>query len=246
MADALAATDGEFRLDPRGHRRSVRLLDPGAEVTETALVARQFDDPQQQRIASDLGIWVFLASEMLFFGALFAVYAFTRYRYPEAFAAASRLTDVALGSVNTGVLLTSSLTMALGVRAAKLGRRKALVGWLCATAALGLVFLAIKGGEYYLDYTQHLVPGLNFQYAGGGAGGRQVELFFYLYFFTTGVHALHLIVGIGIVATIAVMAWRGAFTPEYFTPIEVGGLYWHLVDVVWIFLYPLLYLVSRA
>jgi cytochrome c oxidase subunit 3 len=213
-------------------------------VPEAALVARQFDDPQQQRIASDLGIWIFLASEMLFFGALFATYAFTRFRYPEAFAAASRLTDVALGSVNTCVLLTSSLTMALGVRAAKLGDRKVLIGWLCATAALGLVFLAIKGSEYYLDYTQHLVPGLNF--AHGGADARQVELFFYLYFFTTGVHALHLIVGIGVVAAIAAMSWRGAFTPDYFTPVEVGGLYWHLVDVVWIFLYPLLYLVSRA
>ena len=213
-------------------------------MTEAAIAARQFDDTQQQRSASDLGIWVFLASEVLFFGALFAAYAFTRFRYPEAFAAASRLTDVALGSVNTGVLLTSSLTMALGVRAAKLGARRALIGWLAATAALGLVFLAIKGGEYYLDYMQHLVPGLNFQYA--GPDSRQVELFFYLYFFTTGVHALHLVVGIGIVATVAAMAWRGAFSPGYFTPVEVGGLYWHLVDIVWIFLYPLLYLVSRA
>jgi cytochrome c oxidase subunit 3 len=216
----------------------------GAAVAEAVLVARQFDDAQQQRIASDLGIWVFLASEMLFFGALFAAYAFLRYRYPDVFAAASRLTDVTLGSVNTGVLLSSSLTMALGVRAAKLGRRGAMIGWLSATAALGLVFLSIKGVEYYLDYTQHLVPGLNFQYA--GAEARQVELFFYLYFFTTGVHALHLIVGIGIVATFAAMASRGAFNPEYFTPVEVGGLYWHLVDIVWIYLYPLLYLVSRA
>ena len=222
----------------------MRTPHPAAAVAEVTLVARHFDDAQQQRIASDLGIWVFLASEMLFFGALFAAYTFLRYRYPEAFAAGSRLTDVMLGSVNTGVLLTSSLTMALGVRAAKLGRRKALIRWLCATAALGLVFLAVKGSEYYLDYTQHLVPGLNFAY--DGADARQVELFFYLYFFTTGVHAVHLIVGIGIVATITVMAWRGAFTPDYFTPVEVGGLYWHLVDIVWIFLYPLLYLVSRA
>jgi cytochrome c oxidase subunit 3 len=213
-------------------------------VADAALVAPQFDDAQQQRSASDLGIWVFLASEMLFFGALFAAYAFLRYRYPEAFAAGSRLTNIALGSLNTGVLLTSSLTMALGVRAAKLGHRRALIGWLGATAALGLVFLAIKGGEYYLDYTQHLIPGLNFQYA--GADARHVEIFFYLYFFTTGVHALHLIIGIGVVATIALMASRRAFTPDYFTPVEVAGLYWHLIDIVWIFLYPLLYLVSRA
>ena len=144
----------------------MRTPHPAGAVAEVTLVARQFDDAQQQRIASDLGIWVFLASEMLFFGALFAAYAFLRYRYPEAFAAGSRLTDVTLGSVNTGVLLTSSLTMALGVRAAKLGRRRALVGWLCTTATLGLVFLAIKGSEYYLDYAQHVVPGLNFAYGG--------------------------------------------------------------------------------
>jgi cytochrome c oxidase subunit 3 len=203
-------------------------------LADAAIVARQFDDAQ------------FLASEMLFFGALFAVYAFLRYRYPEAFAAGSRLTDIALGSLNTGVLLTSSLTMALGVRAAKLGHRRALIRWLGATAALGLLFLAIKGAEYHLDYTKHLIPGLNFQYAGAGVDARQVEMFFYLYFFTTGVHAVHLIIGIGVVATIALMASRRAFTPDYFTPVEVAGLYWHLVDIVWIFLYPLLYLVSRA
>lgn len=213
-------------------------------MAESVIVARQFDDAQQQRTASDLGIWVFLASEMLFFGALFAAYVFTRYRYPEAFAAASRLTDVTLGSINTGVLLTSSLTMALGVRAAKLGQRRALLGWLCATMALGLVFLAIKGTEYYLDYAQHLVPALNFAYA--GADAHQVEIFFYLYFFTTGVHALHLIIGIGVVAAMVAMASRRAFSADYFTPVEVTGLYWHLVDIVWIFLYPLLYLVSRA
>jgi cytochrome c oxidase subunit 3 len=215
-------------------------------LADAALVARQFDDAQQQRSASDLGIWVFLASEILFFGALFAAYAFLRYRYPEAFAAASRLTNIALGSLNTGVLLTSSLTMALGVRAAKLGRGRALIGWLGATATLGLVFLAIKGAEYYLDYAEHLIPGVNFQHAAAGADARQVEMFFYLYFFTTGVHALHLIIGIGVVAAITLMASRRAFTPDYFTPVEVAGLYWHLVDIVWIFLYPLLYLVSRA
>ena len=222
----------------------MRTRRPDAAVTEAVVTARQFDDAQQQRIASDLGIWIFLASEMLFFGVLFAAYAFLRYRHPGAFVAGSRLTDVTLGSLNTGVLLTSSLTMALGVRAAKLGRRRALIGLLCATAALGLVFLIIKGSEYYLDYVHHLIPGPDFAYSGADAG--QVELFFYLYFFATGIHALHLIIGICVVAILAVMASRRSFTPEYFTPVEVGGLYWHLVDVIWIFLYPLLYLVSRA
>ncbi|MGI9024578.1 MAG: cytochrome c oxidase subunit 3 family protein [Burkholderiaceae bacterium] len=213
-------------------------------MTDAVIVAQQFDDAEQQRTASDLGIWVFLASEILFFGVLFAAYTFTRLRYPEAFAAGSRLTNVTLGSINTGVLLTSSLTMALAVRSAKSGARKLTVRFLYATMALGLIFLAIKGAEYYLDYTEHLVPGFNFAYSGPHAA--QVELFFYLYFFTTGVHSLHMIIGICVVAVIATMASRGAFSPGYFTPVEVSGLYWHLVDIVWIFLYPLLYLVSRT
>jgi cytochrome c oxidase subunit III len=208
------------------------------------IVARQFHDAGQQRTASDLGIWVFLATEVLFFGALFAAYTASRVHDPEAFAIASRLTDVTLGSINTGVLLTSSLTMALAVRSAKLGLSRASIGFMCATIALGIVFLAIKGTEYYLDYTGHLVPALDFSRAGPHAGG--VERFFYLYFFMTGVHSLHMIIGITAVSVLVVMAWRRHFTPDYFTPVELGGLYWHLVDVVWIFLYPLLYLVSRT
>ena len=213
-------------------------------MTDGGIVARQFDDAEQQRTAADLGIWIFLATEILFFGALFAAYTITRIRYPEAFAVASRLTNVALGSVNTGVLLTSSLTMALGVRAAKLGARKASIGFMGATVALGVVFLVIKGTEYYLDYAGHLVPALDFSYTGQHAG--QVKIFFYLYFFMTGVHSLHMIAGICLVGVMIAMAARRAFTPTYYTPLELSGMYWHLVDVVWIFLYPLLYLVSRS
>jgi cytochrome c oxidase subunit 3 len=204
----------------------------------------QFDDAEQERVASDLGIWLFLATEILFFGALFAAYTITRIRYPEAFAVASRLTNITLGSINTGVLLTSSLTMALGVRAAKLGARKALIGWMGVTVVLGITFLAIKSTEYYLDYTGHLVPALDFAHAGVHAG--QVEIFFYMYFFMTGVHSIHMLVAICLVSVLIAMAWRKSFSPEYFTPVELGGLYWHLVDIVWIFLYPLLYLVSRS
>jgi cytochrome c oxidase subunit 3 len=214
------------------------------QTGSAVIVARQFDDAEQQRQASDLGIWVFLATEILFFGALFVAYTASRLHNPEAFAVASRLTNVTLGSVNTAVLLTSSLTMALAVRATKLGLRRAPVGLMCATIALGIAFLAIKGAEYRLDYTEHLVPVLDFSHAGPHARG--VEIFFYLYFFMTGVHALHMIVGIAVVAVLATMAWRGQFMPGYFTPVELGGLYWHLVDIVWIFLYPLLYLVSRS
>jgi cytochrome c oxidase subunit 3 len=208
------------------------------------IVARQFDDPDQQRRAADLGIWVFLASEILFFGALFLAYATTRLHHPVAFAIASRQTDVTLGSINTGVLLTSSLMMALAVRATKLGLRRSSIVFLCATMVLGVVFVAIKGREYWQDYGAGLVPGLDFAFPGPHAGG--VELFFCLYFLMTGVHVVHMLVGVGVVGNLARMAARDAFSPEYFTPVELGGLYWHLVDIVWIFLYPLLYLVSRA
>jgi cytochrome c oxidase subunit III len=209
----------------------------------TAL-APQFDDAEQQRTASNLGIWIFLATEILFFGVLFAAYTITRVRFPEAFAAGSRLTNLPLAAVNTALLVTSSLTMALGVHAARRGARRALVGWLGLTVALGCAFLAVKAVEYRLDYLEHLVPALDFRYAGPQAD--QVELFFYMYFFITGVHALHVLIGIGCIATIAVMASRNAFSPAYFTPVDVTGLYWHLVDVIWLFVFPILYLISRS
>jgi cytochrome c oxidase subunit III len=207
-------------------------------------LAPQFDDAEQQRTASNLGIWIFLATEILFFGVLFAAYTITRVRFPEAFAAASRLTNLPLAAVNTAVLVTSSLTMALGVHAARRGARRALVGWLGLTVALACAFLAIKAVEYRLDYLEHLVPALDFRFAGPQAD--QAELFFYMYFFITGVHALHVLIGIGCITTIAVMASRNAFSPAYFTPVDVTGLYWHLVDVIWLFVFPILYLISRS
>jgi cytochrome c oxidase subunit 3 len=213
-------------------------------MTQAIVVARQFDDPLQQRKAADLGMWVFLATEILFFGALFVAYTATRLHDPQAFAIASRLTNLTLGSVNTAVLLTSSLTMALAVRATKLGLRNASIAFLLATAVLGLAFLGIKFTEYYLDWRDHLVPVLDFAHAGSHAGG--VENFFYLYFFMTGVHSIHLVIGIVMVLVLAFLARRRDFSPDYFTPVELGGLYWHLVDIVWIFLYPLLYLVARS
>jgi cytochrome c oxidase subunit 3 len=213
-------------------------------MTQAVVVARQFEDPQQQRKASDLGMWVFLATEILFFGVLFVAYTATRLHDPQAFAIASRLTNLPLGSINTAILLTSSLTMALAVRATKLGLRDAAIAFLLATAVLGVAFLGIKFTEYYLDWRDHLVPVIDFAHAGPHAGG--VENFFYLYFFMTGVHSIHLIIGIVTVLALALLARRGDFSPDYFTPVELGGLYWHLVDIVWIFLYPLLYLVARS
>lgn len=207
-------------------------------------IAPQFDDAAQQRDASNLGIWIFLATEILFFGVLFAAYTITRTQHPAAFAAGSQLTDLPLATINTALLLTSSLTMALGVYAAQSGARRSTVGWLSLTAALGITFLAIKALEYHTDYVEHLVPALNFSYS--GAQASQVELFFYLYFVITGIHALHVFIGVVVISVIAFMASKNVFGPEYFTPVDLTGLYWHLVDIIWIFVYPLLYLVGRS
>lgn len=211
-----------------------------AEMHVTA--AHQFDDLEQQHTSSALGMWVFLGTEVMFFGGLFTAYAVYRYLYPAAFAEASSHTDLLLGGINTAVLLTSSLMMALGVRAAQLGQRKALVMFLVLTLLMGAAFLGIKGMEYYKEYQEGLVPGLNFTFAGENA--QQVRLFFVFYFFMTGLHAIHMIIGLGVVTVLAILAWRGRFSTHYYTPVELTGLYWHFVDIVWVFLYPLLYLVS--
>lgn len=213
-------------------------------MSEHVAVAEQFQQPEQQREAATLGMWIFLATEVLFFGVLFAAYLIGRVLYPEAFAAASRETELMLGTINTVTLLTSGLTMALAVRAAQADQRRALVVLLVLTALIGLAFLGVKGYEYWKDYQHHLVPGLNFRY--DGAHPDRVELFFVLYFFMTGLHAIHLSLGIGTVVVMAALAKRGHFGARYFTPIKLTGLYWHFVDTIWIFLYPLLYLVSRS
>lgn len=208
-----------------------------------SILAHHFDDIEQQREASTLGMWVFLVTEILFFGGLFLGYTVYRTAYPETFAEASLHVDVRLGGINTAVLICSSLTMALAVHAAQLGHRKQLIQFLLLTILLGAVFLGIKSVEYYHEFEEGFVPGLAFTYSGPHAG--QVELYFLFYFFMTGLHALHMIVGIGILAVLAVQAGRSKFSPDYYTPVELTGLYWHFVDIVWIFLFPLLYLIGR-
>jgi cytochrome c oxidase subunit 3 len=205
-------------------------------------VAHQFDDAVQQHESSMLGMWVFLATEIMFFGGLFGGYTVYRVVHPAAFEAASRHLDIVLGALNTGVLLTSSLTMALAVRCAQVGKRQGTVTLLIVTMLLGIAFLSIKGMEYYQKYTDHLVPGASFLFPGPHSSGA--EMFFYLYFAMTGLHAIHMIVGIGVVTVITIQAARGRFTPAYYTPLEVTGLYWHFVDIIWIFLFPLLYLIG--
>jgi cytochrome c oxidase subunit III len=214
--------------------------------THTAIdtgLAHQFDNLEQQREAVTLGMWIFLATEVLFFGGMFTAYAVYRSLYPLAFAEVSRQLDIVLGTINTVVLICSSFTMVLAVYGAQTGRRRMLALFLALTIILGLAFLGIKFDEYHEKFQEHHVPGPSFSYP--GPHGRQAEMFFSLYFAMTGLHALHMIIGIGLLSVLLVMAWRGRFTPEYHNPIELSGLYWHFVDVIWIFLYPLLYLIGR-
>jgi cytochrome c oxidase subunit 3 len=212
-------------------------------LPDNPALAHQFDSLDDQKEAATLGMWVFLVTEVLFFGGLFLTYAVYRSWYPQAFAASSRELDVTLGTINTAVLITSSLTMALAVHAAQLGRRTLLMTFLVATMILGGVFLGIKSVEYYDKFVAHHVPGPGFLFEKDYA--RNAQIFFSLYFLMTGLHAAHMIIGLGIMSVMLWWAWRGTVTAEYYSPIEISGLYWHFVDIVWIFLFPLLYLVGR-
>lgn len=186
-------------------------------------------------------MWAFLITEIMFFGGLFAAYTVYRIQYPAAFVAASHLLDYKLGAVNTAVLICSSLTMALAVRAAQLGQRRMLIVFLVLTMTLGATFLGIKAVEYTHKFHEQLVPGPKF--TPDVSPNREAQLFFLLYFSMTGLHALHMVIGIGVLAWLLVRAVRGHFSPAYYSPVEMSGLYWHFVDIVWIYLFPLLYLV---
>ena len=205
--------------------------------------AHQFNDVEQQRDATTMGMWVFLATEVMFFGGLFASYVVYRVMYPAAFAVASQALDIKLGTLNTGVLLLSSFTMAVAVFGSQTGRRRPLIGGLALTILLGLAFLAIKFYEYYQKYKEHHIPGPSFSFPAPYT--EPAKMYFTLYFAMTGLHAAHMIVGCGLLTVLILMAWRGRFTPAYHSPVELSGLYWHFVDIIWIFLYPLLYLIGR-
>lgn len=214
------------------------------DIAERVPLAHHFDDIHQQHEAANLGMWVFLVTEILFFGGLFVAYIVYRSAYSEAFALASRHLDVTMGAINTTVLLTSSLTMALSVHAAQEGEKRATVLFLFITLLLGAAFLGIKSFEYYHKFEEHLIPGASFRF--DAAYIRPAQIFFILYFVMTGVHAFHMVIGIGIIAVLIRRASRGHFTRSYSTPVEVSGLYWHFVDIVWIFLYPFLYLIDLS
>ena len=212
-----------------------------------------FSDPQQQKDSANLGMWIFLATEVMFFGGLFCAYLIYRGWYFEDFAAASTSIDALLGGTNTAVLICSSLTVVLAIWAAQTSRRGLLLTMLVLTMMFGVVFLGIKAKEYKDKFEEHHVPGASFSFdketipghPGQYANPRHAEIFFALYFIMTGLHALHMIIGLGIFCWLLWMAWKGRFTPEYHTPLEVGGLYWHFVDIIWIYLFPLLYLIDR-
>jgi len=208
-----------------------------------------FADMEQQRDASTLGMWLFLATEIMFFGGMFCAYLIYRRWYFTEFAAGSRSLSIVLGAVNTAVLICSSLTVALGVRAAQTGKRKLLVILLILTLLFGLAFLGIKGVEWAAKFKEHHIPGASFHFEGTELHGkpidaRHIQIYFSLYFAMTGMHALHMIIGVGIFIWLTYHSWKGRFTPEYYTPVEIAGLYWHFVDIVWIYLFPLLYLID--
>lgn len=212
-------------------------------MSETdAAFAHHFDSAEQQHESASLGMWIFLVTEIMFFGGLILAYVVYRNWYHEAFVHASHHLNKLLGGVNTAVLICSSFTMALAVRSAQLGKRKTQILFLLATMLLGSVFLGIKVVEYHDKFVHHLIPGPNFSFEGNFA--PQAELFYWLYFGLTGLHALHMIIGIGILAVLCIQSWRGKYSAAYYSPVELSGLYWHFVDIVWIFLFPFLYLIS--
>jgi cytochrome c oxidase subunit 3 len=221
-------------------------------------LAHQFDDLDQQHDAANFGMWIFLATEILFFGGMFAAYTIYRHEYFASFAAGSHLLNWRIGAANTAVLISSSLTMALAVHAAQTGRRKALMAFLILTIVLGLTFLGIKlTFEWSRDWAENVVPG---ELVAGHAFGPkgevleqlqrehaslpQVQVFMFFYFAMTGFHALHMVVGVGLLTVLTIMAYQNRFSPQRFNPVEGTGLYWHFVDIVWIFLFPLLYLIG--
>ena len=232
-----------------------------------------FADEEQQRNAASLGMWWFLGTEIMFFGGMFCAYLiYRRWFFPE-FAVASRSLDLGIGAFNTTVLICSSLTVAMSVRAAQLGNRKMQVRMLLLTLLFGLSFIGIKGVEWHKKYVEHHIPTFDYNVLSGDGNlvkgnekllgidkvqndpvklrareaeiQRHTQVFYSLYFALTGMHAIHMIVGVGIFIVITWMAHKGRFTPEYHTPLEIAGLYWHFVDIVWIYLFPLLYLIDR-
>jgi cytochrome c oxidase subunit III len=213
-------------------------------VEETHL-RHHFATPEQQMDAATLGMWTFLITEVLFFGGMFTAYAIYRGIYPAAFASTSEFMNVKIGATNTVVLICSSLTMAMAVRSAQLSNRAGLIKYLIGTMIFGTAFLVIKGFEYHAKWVEHLVPGFGFAFPEHPEFAHNAQILFFLYFCMTGMHALHMIIGLGLLTHLLIQGSRRVFHANYYAPVEMIGLYWHFVDIVWIFLFPLLYLIGH-
>lgn len=231
--------------------------EPHSTDEHVQFLHHHFDDLEQQRETTSVGMWTFLMTEVMMFGGLLFAYTVYRWLYPSAFVAGSQRLNITLGTVNTFVLLVSSLTMAMAVHAAAERKAKTMVRFLTLTWLLGAAFLGIKAVEWTRDYQEGLMPAISWHFyaepqhhaqvvalARHGLNPQSVMMFFVLYFCLTGLHAIHMIVGLLIVGTLIVMGRRGAFTTGNDQPVELVGLYWHFVDIVWVFLFPLLYLLG--
>lgn len=212
-------------------------------MPESRAFAPQYVSTPQRDHTAELGMWVFIATEVLLFGGLVLAYFVYRHAYPQAFAEGSRHTDILIGTTNTAVLLTSSFLVAWAVEVFSPDTARFGAWLLVGAACLGLVFIVLKGIEYRKEYDEHLVPGIDFRLSGPLANG--VQLFFIFYFIATAIHAVHMLVGIGLLTTFAIIC-RTAPTTRHRTAMHGAALYWHFVDVVWIFLFALIYLPGRS
>jgi cytochrome c oxidase subunit III len=222
------------------------------------LLQHQFDDLQQQRECDTLGMWLFLATELMMFGGLFFAYTLYRHLYPYAFHLGSHHLNITLGTANTFVLLASSFTMAMGVHSAATRNHRAMLGWLFITVLFGVAFLGIKAVEWTADYNEGIMPAVRWTYPAGekmqddipklaehATTPQMVMMYFIIYFMMTGLHGIHMLVGVLLVSYFMFLQIRHRmFTNGNDQPVEIVGLYWHLVDIIWIFLFPLLYLIA--
>ncbi|PKK83131.1 MAG: cytochrome C oxidase subunit III [candidate division Zixibacteria bacterium HGW-Zixibacteria-1] len=207
-----------------------------------AHLAHHFSEVEQQRDSAKMGMWIFLLTEVLLFGGLFVTYTVYRAWNPDMFYNAHKFLNVTLGTINTFVLISSSLTMALAIRFIQTGNRKKTIIFLITTLALAAVFLVIKYFEYSHKFHLGQLPGKYYTFT--GVAGNNPHIFFGIYFAMTGLHGIHVLAGMGAIGWILFRTIRNDFSAEYYTPVEMTGLYWHLVDLIWIYLFPLLYLIG--
>jgi len=212
-----------------------------AQGLPEGILAHHFSSLERQNEAMRLGMWLFLATEILLFAGLFTGYAVYRFQFPLAFAECSRHLEIALGTLNTIVLITSSFTVALAIHFARTDRRRAAVICLVLTIGFALAFLGIKAVEYTAHFHERSLPGKYYAFEGVKILGA--AMFFTMYFLMTGLHGVHVIAGMSVLSWLLWRTLQGRYSSRYYTGLEMGGLYWHLVDLVWIFLYPLLYLI---